>query len=393
MGLRSRFAVPAVAVDAFLAVGVLLLSLDSRVEISEDAARIFSRAPDEINLVLIVLMSLPVALRRIYPVSVFTVVVGAWMIDRILDYPNTLATIGVVLVFHSIGTELSARRSLTIGGGTAAFIVLFTAVGAATLESVAAVAVVTTFISTAAPLLLGREVHQRRQRMQDLETRAEAAERQREERTRLAVAEERARIARELHDVVAHQMTVVVLQADGARRIADGGDPRVLEALDTIRDAGHAAQTEMRRMVGLLRTPVDDQPGLAPLPSLADVPVLVDQVRAAEVPVRFEVTGTVRPLADGAELSVYRLIQESLTNAARHGGPDVSACVRIEYGDEHLDVWVEDDGRGAEVTASDGDGHGLVGMRERIAVLGGAFEAGPRPGGGFRVRATIPMEA
>jgi signal transduction histidine kinase len=255
------------------------------------------------------------------------------------------------------------------------------------------------------------EIHERRRRLEELEARAERAERDREERARRAVAEERARIARELHDVVAHQMTVITLQADGARRVARDGDPRVIGALDTITATGKSALTEMRRMVGLLRTPEvenghqDDSARLAPMPGLRDLDDLLEQVEAAGMPVDVEVRGDHRRLDDGAELSAYRVVQEALTNAMRHGGPGVTARVTVSYGDDGLALVVDDSGRGAVTWSGDGraagssslepsnnGGHGLVGLRERIAVHGGEFEAGPRPGGGFRIRATIPYE-
>jgi len=206
------------------------------------------------------------------------------------------------------------------------------------------------------------------------------------------VEEERARIARELHDVVAHQMTVMTIQADGARRIAVGADPRVRDALDTITATGHAALAEMRRVVGLLRE-ADESPELAPLPHLSDLDQLVNHVRSAGVDVDLAVEGESRPLADGVELSAYRIVQESLTNAVRHGGPGVTASATVTFGDESLEVLVVDDGRGAAAVPSNGGGHGLVGMRERVAVLGGSLQAGPKPGGGYRVHAIIPYQS
>lgn len=269
----------------------------------------------------------------------------------------------------------------------------WTAIGALTLQSVPWIAVLTQFLVTAGPLWLGREVHERRRRIEELEERAERAEREREQRARRAVDEERARIARELHDVVAHQMTVMTIQAEGARRIATEADPRIREALDTIKATGHSALAEMRRVVGLLREKGGESPELAPLPKLADLGALVEQVRSAGVPVGLSVEGESRPLADGVELSAYRIVQESLTNAVQHGGPNVSANVAVTFRDDALDVLVVDDGRGAAAAPSNGGGHGLVGMKERVAVLGGSFEAGVKPGGGYRVHARIPYQS
>jgi len=373
--------------DSAIAVGLLVVALTTGSDIGE-----FRSEPDALNVFFIVVMTLPLAVRRLYPVAVFVVVVLAWGADRALDYPGTLATLGVVLAFYTIGAELSRKRSWRIGGMAAILIVAFTLFGAAILESVGTAAVFSTIISTVTPLLIGREMHERRQHVDELRERAELAEREREEEARRAVADERVRIARELHDVVAHQMSVMTLQADGARRVADGSDPRVIVALETIRETGHRGLEEMRRMVGLLRTQAESEPPTEPLPGLGDVEPLVAQVRGAGVPVDLMIDGQVRPLPESTELSAYRIIQESLTNAVQHGGPNVTTRVRVEYGESHLDIVVEDDGRGAAAVSGSSPGHGLVGMRERVAVLGGEFSANPKPGGGYRVRARIPVE-
>jgi signal transduction histidine kinase len=359
--------------------------------IPPEIAAVFSREFDGLQLFLIVLMTVPLVLRRVYPTPVFFVILAAWLVERALNYPETLAWTGLVIAFYTIGAELSRRSSLRIGGITALFILGGTAIGVATLETISGVSLVTTMIITVTPLLLGREIHEQRRRVEELREQVERAERDREEKARRAVADERTRIARELHDVVAHQMTVMTLQAEGARRIADGSDPRVIEALKTISDAGHSALTEMRRMVALLRAP-EEEFETEPLPRLAEVEQLVETVRAAGVPVNLEVNGDVRRLADGTELSAYRIVQESLTNAVRHGGPDVAAKVAIKYGEDQLDVLIQDDGRGASADTGDGAGQGIVGMRERIAVLGGEFSAGPQLGGGYKVHATIPVD-
>ncbi len=394
--------------DVILTAALLALGFASSVTIDDVGLETYLRTPDLLNRLFIVAMTLPLIVRRLFPVPVMIVVLLSWAIDRAFDYPTTLASASVLLVFHTIGTELQRRRALLIGGLATVLIVSWTALGALTLESVPPASVLFQLVVTAAPLWLGMEIHERRRRLEELEARAERAERSREERARRAVAEERARIARELHDVVAHQMTVITLQADGARRVARGGDPRVIGALDTITATGKSALTEMRRMVGLLRTPEadnghrDDAARLAPMPGLRDLDDLLERVEAAGMPVGVEVRGNDRRLDDGAELSAYRVVQEALTNAMRHGGPGVTARVTVSYGDDGLALVVDDSGRGAttwsedsratESPSSSNGGHGLVGLRERIAVHGGEFEAGPRPGGGFRVRATIPYE-
>lgn len=379
-------------VDALLAVAIFVLGLTSQVDAVDAGIGPFSREPDALNVVLIALTSLSLVGRRIFPTAVLVVVLGSWALDRLLDYPTTLASAGILLAFHSVGTELSPERSLRVGGSAVGLVTAWTVVGAITLDSVPWASVLTQLLVTAGPLWLGREVHERRRRIEALEERARRAESEREEQARRAVAEERSRIARELHDVVAHQMTVMTIQADGARRIADGADPRVREALETIKATGHAALAEMRRVVGLLRE-ADESPELAPLPHLSDLETLANHVRSAGVQVELEVKGAAGPLADGVELSAYRIVQESLTNAVRHGGPGVTATVTVTFGDDSLDVLVVDDGRGAAAAPSNGGGHGLVGMRERVAVLGGSFQAGPKPGGGYRVHAIIPYQS
>lgn len=380
--------------DVVAAATILTLGLVGRVDVEGTGlSDVYLRDSDWLHIVLIVLMSAPLALRRVFPATVFGIALGSWVVDRALDYPESLATVGIVVAFYTIGTELPRRRSFYIGGLSALFVLFWTALGTITLESVTAVSIATTTIATVTPLLVGREMRTRRERSKELQQKVANAERERRESARRAVEEERARIARELHDVVAHQMTVMTIHAEGARRIAKDADPRIQEALDTIKATGHSALAEMRRVVGLLRETEGHSPDLAPLPRLTDLSFLVEKVRSAGVPVELSVEGEARPLADGVELSAYRIVQESLTNAVQHGGPGVSAEVAVSYGDNALDVMVIDDGRGAAAASSNGGGNGLVGIRERVAVLGGSFEAGAKPGGGYRVHASIPYQS
>jgi signal transduction histidine kinase len=190
--------------------------------------------------------------------------------------------------------------------------------------------------------------------------------------------------------VVAHQIVVMTLQAEGASRLAAGADPRVREALDTISGAGREGLAEMRRMVGLLREGAADG-SREPQPGLAELPRLVDHFAEAGLPVKLRVTGTERRLPGGVDLSAYRIVQESLTNALKHGGPAVTAEVTIDYGDDCLEITVVDDGRGLTGVPTTTGGHGLVGMRERAGLLSGRLETGPHSGGGFMVRAKLPI--
>jgi signal transduction histidine kinase len=217
--------------------------------------------------------------------------------------------------------------------------------------------------------------------------RAAQAEREREERARTAVTEERARIARELHDVVGHSVSVMTVQASAVRRLLRPEQKREREALLIVERTGREALAEMRRMVGVLRRP-EEGPALAPQPSLEHVERLIEQAREAGLSVELRVEGEPQPLPAGVDLTAYRLVQEGLTNALKHARAE-RAQVVVCYGDGDLEVTVSDDGRGAG--SADGGGHGLVGMRERVAVFGGELEAGPRAEGGYRLRAKLPV--
>ncbi|MGW0808818.1 sensor histidine kinase [Nonomuraea sp. NPDC002799] len=238
--------------------------------------------------------------------------------------------------------------------------------------------------------LTGLYASTRRRYLEGLEERAERAERERDQQARMAAAAERARIARELHDVVAHNVSVMVVTADGARYAMDSDPEQARVAVGNISKTGRAALAEMRRLVGVLRdseaagTDYTPQPGLGQLEEL---------VRGSGVPARLRVSGgpaELPELPEGQQLAVYRIVQEALTNALKHGGPDTHAVVEIDFGGPELVVRVTDDGRGAAAPGSSG-GHGLIGMRERVGLYGGVVRAGPRPGGGFEVLARLPM--
>ncbi|HEX6788241.1 MAG TPA: sensor histidine kinase [Gaiellaceae bacterium] len=221
----------------------------------------------------------------------------------------------------------------------------------------------------------------------DRERRLELAERERDVAAREAVVAERARIARELHDAIAHNVSMMVVQAGAERRVLNEEQSSTREVLETVEEIGRGALTEMRRLVGMLRS--DETDPLTPQPGLDDLPQLVSQVREAGLPVELSVEGDPRELPVGLELSAFRIVQEALTNALKHAG-DAHATVRVRYGPHSLELEIVDDGAGAEARA-DGGGHGLVGMRERVALYGGRFEADRRAAGGFTVRALLPI--
>ncbi|GAA2949655.1 MULTISPECIES: sensor histidine kinase [Streptomycetaceae] len=246
--------------------------------------------------------------------------------------------------------------------------------------------------------VLGDSMRTRRAYLSQLEERAARLEREREAQSKVAVAAERARIARELHDVVAHNVSVMVVQADGAAYVMDASPDQARQALETISSTGRQALAEMRRLLGVLRTGDTREGGeYVPQPDVEQIEDLVDQVRQTGLAVDFKIEGTPRPLPTGVELTAYRIVQEALTNTRKHGGPDAGASVRLLYFDDGLGLLVEDDGRGAahelyEDGGADGAGHGMIGMRERVGMVGGTLDAGPRPGGGFRISALLPLK-
>jgi signal transduction histidine kinase len=217
--------------------------------------------------------------------------------------------------------------------------------------------------------------------------RAERLAHEREDQARIAVAEERARIARELHDVVGHSVSVMTVQASGVRRLLRDDQEREREALLIVERTGREALAEMRRMVGVLRRP-EEGPTLAPQPSLEHLDRLVEQAREAGLPVDLRIEGDAVELPAGVDLTAYRLVQEGLTNALKHAHA-TRAEVLVNYGENQIELMVSDDGRG--VGNGDGGGHGLVGMRERVSVYGGELDAGPQTGGGYRLRAKLPL--
>jgi signal transduction histidine kinase len=231
------------------------------------------------------------------------------------------------------------------------------------------------------PFLAGMAIRIRRERERSLA-------RERDERARAAVAEERTRIARELHDVVAHAISVVVLQARGGRRSLDSEPDEARRALDAIEATASQALGEMRRLLGMLRAD-GEAVGLAPQPGVAGLGALVEQVRDAGLPTDLRVEGKARELPPGVDLSAYRIVQEALTNALKHAGSRARARVVVTFEDDGLLLEVVDDGTGP--VQSNGDGHGLTGMRERVSVFGGRLESGPRPEGGFVVKARLPL--
>jgi signal transduction histidine kinase len=293
----------------------------------------------------------------------------------------------VMLATGVLGAHVRTRRGLLAG----AALVVGAIVLVVTLdESGHWTNLLTTIPAAGFAWLVGYVYRANTARTTELRERAERLERERETEARAAVAEERARIAREMHDVVAHSLSVMVVQAEAAEAMLDVDPERARRPLSSVQDTGRSALGELRRMLGVLRERDETGAPLAPQPGLDGLDELVESVRQAGLLVSVRIDGEPRPLPSGVDLSAYRIVQEGLTNALKHAGP-ARADVLVRYGDRELELRVSDDGRGHD-PSSNGGGHGLVGMRERVALYGGEIEAGPRPGGGYRLRVRLPLD-
>jgi len=375
--------------DALLAGGLGALASAQIVFGPESADLSTSRIV--IAVVMVFAVSLPMAFRRAFPMHVMVISSVFWIIDRLAENPLSFLGVWTAFVAHAIGSEMNLRRSAIIGGGFVVFQTSFTAIGAVLSPDLGFVDVLSTLGFLTASLALGREVHKTRSYAARIEAQARLDEAVRTRELEEGIRAERSRIARELHDIVGHQMTVMTLQAAGADRMIERDPKKAHEAMNTIEKAGRDAMGEMRRMLSFLRED-DDDGALDPQPTISRIQLLIGQMREAGLDARLTLKGVRRPLAQGIELSVFRIVQESLTNSLKHGGTRVTADVTIEYEDTAIDVLIVDDGDGAahDLGRADGSGLGIVGIRERATVLGGTFQAGPRVGGGYSVHVNIP---
>ncbi|MFE7383209.1 sensor histidine kinase [Streptomyces zhihengii] len=382
-------------VDSFWAVVLLCMTVAAAAGVPGDAG-------DRWGVVVIgALLSVVVALRRRMPerMLLLTAVLGvAQLVADVEVFPSDFAMLVIIYTVAAHDGPRWASRFALIGGACAATLAM---VRWPLEETGAGGKIFFTVVMTAPFVLawvLGDSIRTRRAYFAQLEERATRLEKEREAQAKVAVAAERARIARELHDVVAHNVSVMVVQADGAAYVMDTAPDQARQALETISGTGRQALAEMRRLLGVLRTSDAPESGeYVPQPDVEQIEDLVEQVRRAGLTVDFKVEGTPRPLPSGVELTAYRIVQEALTNTRKHGGPEAGASVRLVYFDDGLGLLVEDDGRGAshelyEDGGADGRGHGLIGMRERVGMVGGTLDAGPRPGGGFRISALLPLK-
>ncbi|WP_336208772.1 sensor histidine kinase [Nonomuraea sp. LPB2021202275-12-8] len=345
------------------------------------------RAPDALGVTLVLLMCVPVAVRMRWPLAGLCASLVPETLLVTLGYGASLAGVAGLVLLYSVASYRGLAAAL---GGLLLSLVVYVVGSSAGPLSAAhwsdhmAVVVVLVAVWGA-----GRSLRLRRAYLAELKDRAARLERARAADTRAARAEERSRIARELHDVVAHHVSVMTVQAAAARKVLASDPELAREALSAIESTGRTAMAEMRDIVGVLRA--DARAELGPQPGMRDLPALVEQMREAGLVTSLSAEGTPRPIPAGVDLAAYRLVQEGLTNTLRHAGAGAQAVVTVRHGPCELEVRVEDDGLGVAAPAQR-PGHGLVGIRERVALYGGILTIGPKAGGGFEVRARFPLK-
>jgi signal transduction histidine kinase len=383
---------PRPLVDTAFAVAVTVF-----VVLTEASERRHGEHVPTIGLVLLAGLAPALAVRRRYPV-VCLVLVGAIQVGLSATSTAVGANVPAELIAPYSVAAHAGRRSRLVMAGVVAGVLVVVALPVWS-RAQARQDALALLIGGAGAWLLGTVMRSRRQEVGRLAEHADRLERERELLARQAVADERLRIARELHDVVAHNLSVLVVRAQAMQPIVVRDPDRARGLAVSIEETGREALTEMRQLLGVLRAEDDgDQPATSPpgpQPGLDRLDALMEQVREAGLPVTLTTDGGPRRLAPAADLSAYRIVQEALTNVLRHAGP-ARAEVAVRYLDDGLTIAIVDDGRGASARLNSnqlpGAGHGLVGMRERVALFGGELRAGPRLGGGFEVRARIPFE-
>jgi signal transduction histidine kinase len=372
--------------DAALTLLAVVVGVGSQFAAAESHDELY-RTTGPIAVALGLAVTLPMFWRRVHPQLALLVSATAITVLSALDYRTNSLALAVLFLVYAAAAYQPLRRA--VAALTYVFLAIF--VIFATQPPDFDVRSLAFNLALFGAAWLGGIAMRSRSatalaRLAEADERAEAHRQQ----AARAVAEERLRIAQELHDVVAHSMSVIAVQAGMGSHVIDEQPAQAKQALETISRTSRSTLVEMRRLLGVLRGE-DGHRAAEPAPGLADLDALVDQVRAAGIPVDLEIDAPdahVPPdIPKGIDLSAYRLVQEGLTNVIKHAGP-ATARVRVRYGDGEVEVEVTDDGRGG--AASNGGGHGLTGMRERVAVWGGTLDVGPSDGGGYHVRAVLP---
>ena len=339
---------------------------------------------------LAVALCVPFVFHRRFPVAAITVACCALVLYAVGRY-NAYPGLPIFVLVAGVSLHSTRRRALLAAGLGA--VALSVAVWLQPERVATASTWVASLLAVAVAWLWGENLRNRRARWAAMEERARRLEAEREERDRQAVTDERLRIARELHDVVAHSMSVIAVQSGVANHVIDSRPAQARQALATIEATSRSALVELRRLLGVLRQGDDPVASLEPNPGMAEIGRLADQIRSAGVEVELKVEGEPGELPPGVDLSAFRIAQEGLTNVLKHGGG--VARVLVRYSPGAVAVEIADDGRAgtADEAPAEGTGHGLIGMRERVAVFGGELTAGPVPGGGYRMAARLPYAA
>jgi signal transduction histidine kinase len=378
------------AADAVLAAAMAVLGVVLHLTI-RDAQH---SDPSAIGVVLVLGSTVPLAWRRQAPGTVLGIIMAFQFAIEANSWIST-GWINMLVGAYTVGAHRSGRSLRWIGGLSTAAVLALATVSVAEGETEWQELVSTTVLFAAA-IVFGDNMRRRRERAAELIERAERAERERELVANRRVQQERTRIARELHDVVAHSVSVMIIQAGAARRQVVGNPQQAIEVLESIEHTGREAMSEMRRVLGVLRS--DDlgavADGRAPQPSLTSLDDLLSAT--SDLPVSLHTEGQINGLPPGVELSAYRVVQEALTNVRRHAGRVDRVDVAVTHAVDGLIVEVTDDGRGGSSHPDSRAievGYGITGMRERVSMFGGSLNAGPRQGGGWRVRATFPLSS
>lgn len=341
-----------------------------------------------LGVALLLLATVPYFFRRKSPVAVFAISTSAVVAISALGYFEGIIPMVILLGAYTVGARCPTRVVMVAYGFVVvALLGLF--LGHAQGFDVSTL--LANLALFAAAFLFGGNVAARSARLAALEERAQAVSREHEEEARRAVADERLRIAQELHDVVAHSMGVIAVQAGAGMHVIDTDPAEAKRSLEAISSTSRSTLTEIRRLLGVLREDDGATTALAPAPGLDDLPRLAADLTDAGVPTRLQVDGPTGAAPKGVELTTYRIVQEALTNVLKHGGPGASAEVVVAVAPDAVHIDVTDDGRGMDLSADASAGHGLRGMRERVGVYGGDLRAGPRTSGGFAVHAELPF--
>jgi signal transduction histidine kinase len=376
-------------VDGLFALLLTALGVAGLYAVEEHLPGIDFKEPDALGISLAAMQTLPLAFRRRVPMQVLGASGIATTLFYLAGYETTIGGVGPIVALYTVASICPRRESVGALGVTAV------ALGISLLaeDTLSVEIILSNYVIFGTAWILGDNIRTRRAYTASLEDRAARLEREREEDARRAAAEERSRIARELHDIVAHNVSVMVVQAGAARRVLESkhGSGQARDALQQIETTGRGALNEMRRMVGMLRKE-QEEATFSPQPSISRLRELISQAKDAGLPVELTVEGEPRPLPSGIDLSAYRIVQEALTNTMKHAGR-ATARVYLRYEPDHVEIQIVDDGRGITGELDNGaKGHGLVGMRERVSLYGGDLVAGPQLGGGYSVKAILPVE-